>query len=155
MSGSQDGIGYSPGSGVNIAGHVMSRAGETQKMEAVAPGSGVLELPGTPQISGEALSGEYPVTPVSIEGAGRFVVKTTYTDPDEPGPDVRFKMLDYNDKLIGYTDKYTVNNLGIEISGEYIGDMLVMANEMGAKSMQARLLSDLTSGEMNMYVGSL
>lgn len=132
--------------------------GYSETIEATAPGMGIVELPSLPQISGISSIGEYPSEAIDVQGAGRIIVKTLYSDSssNEPGKDFRFKLYDYNGNLMGYTDKYTINNLGItDENGEYLGDLIVLGNEMGAKSIKAYLTKALVSGTADLYIASI
>ena len=132
-------------------GHSLDEGG----LESVAPGMGAVELPDTPQLETVSSTGEFPEEPVVVKGAGRLIFKSLYDASDSGGAEVRFKLYDYNGQLIGFTDKYTINNIGLQDSnGNYVGTLLVLANEMGAQSISVQVVK-APSGSLSMYISKI
>ena len=133
------------------AGHSIGEGG----MEATVPGMGPVTLPDDPQIDGVGSTGEFPNEPVNVEGAGRIIVKSLYDASGSGGAEVRLKAYDYDGKLIGFTDVYVIENLGLQDeSGNYVGDLLVLANEMGAMSVSIQITKAPT-GNISMYISNV
>lgn len=151
----QDSFGYTEGVGTHIAAHSFYEEGEKRLVERVAPGTGVVEMPATPQISGETTgafpSGEF----VSCRGKSRFVIQSMFQFQGESA-EFRLKLFDTNSGEIGYTQALAVDELGMPAapSGRYHGTLYAVSNEFGAAGIQAQITS-APSGELQIAIGML
>ena len=144
-------IGVTEGSDKNVATHEISEGGVTKHIGRDAPAAGVLTLPSSPQIS-EATTAGTKSGDVDVQGKGRIVCKISYSADDvEATWRVYFK--DSAGALILATEEISVSNLGIADGTRYLGQGIVLANEVGAASVELELVTAPTnSGNASAWV---
>ena len=144
-------VGVTEGFGKNIATHEISEGGVTKHIGRDAPGAGVLTLPGTPQIDAQSTAGTKSGN-VDVQGKGRIVCKISYSANNvEATWRVYFK--DSAGALILATEELSVANLGVADGTRYLGAGIVLANEVGAASVELELVTAPTnSGDASAWV---
>jgi len=157
-------INITPGSGVAVAAHSFTEDAETRVVERVAPGTGVLDNPATPQISKQSAAGLYPASAVDIQGKARVGLRWTLSAADVS---VGFRILlyDVDDVLFAIlpspTETYTVVASAVETVSEesetrYVGTFFGIANDFGAKSLKIRWPAVPTnSGTVSCFVAGV
>jgi hypothetical protein len=147
-------ISIAEGTDKNIAAHSFTEDSETRYVERVAPGSGVLTLPGTAQIAEKTAAGTYPATAIDITGKGRIIIKSDFST-DNGTAKARLQFFDSAGRLMGQSDEYDITNTGIQDSSRYVGNMLAVDNTIGASGIKINVTAVPSSGNVSLYVAGV
>ena len=153
-------IDITEGSGKSVAAHDFTEDSITRVVERVAPGTGKITLPTTPDIASQSAAGLYPATAIDIQGKARVLIRTTMS-ANNVSASFRILLYDSAGTLIGslpgpsdtYTATASEESVSEESATRYVGTFFVMANEAGAASMKIRLTEAPTnSGNISFSV---
>jgi len=154
------------GSGLNVAAHTVTDPNDStsKKVERVAPGTGKINFPATPQISKQSAAGLYPTTAVDVQGQGRVGLRFTFSAGTIS---VTFRVLLYDDDGTLYailpspTEVYTAvaqatESFTEESETRYLGTFFLLSNESGAESLKVRFVSAVSaSGTASVFVAGV
>lgn len=156
MANSNSKVEFTQGVGTSIATHAISEGGEVRHVERFAPGAGIIDMPDTPQLSLIDATGVYPAAgSIDCTGKGRIVISSLFSVAEETA-DIRLLFYDSEGNVIGYTEKVTAIGTAIEDGlGSYFGELIVVANEYGAKEFKIRVETIPTSGTVTISCGVL
>lgn len=110
---STDSLGVTEGSGVNIATHSFSEDSKTKHVERVAPGTGIITMSGSADISNITSKGSYPGTGVDCSGKSRIVLRPMFSSYYCSGLNARLAFYDNVDSIIGFSTEFGISNLRI------------------------------------------
>ncbi len=154
MSSSNSQVAFTPGSGANIATHSFTEDGSTRHVERFAPGAGLIDMPDTAQISASSSTGLQPTSAIDCTGKGRIVIASLFS-VDEETADFRIAFYDSESNLIGYTEELSFTNTSISDGTSYYGELLIIANEFGAKEFKLNITTAPATGTVSITCGVL
>lgn len=150
-------INIAEGSDKKIASHSFTEDAETKHVERVAPGCGVLTLPGTPQVEEQNSTGTYPASPVDITGMAGISVKSSFS-VDEETCKLKVQFHDSAGEIIGISDEYTIPNTSVADGSpsRYIGGMLLLDNQLlGASGVRFIITEAPATGNVSLSVAGV
>ncbi len=150
-------IGLTEGSDKNIASHSFTEDAVTKHVERVAPGAGVLTLPGTAQVSEENSTGTFPASPIDVTGMAGISVKSSFS-VDEETCKVKVQFHDSAGEIIGVSDEYTLPNSSVAESSpaRYVGGMLLLDNRLlGASGVKIIITEAPATGNVSLFVAGV
>ena len=148
-------INISEGSDKKVASHSFTEDSETKHVERVAPGAGVLVVPGTAQVSEETSTGTYPATAIDVTGKAGIVVKSTFSN-DSATCKVKFLFLDSAGSPIGVSGEYTLSNSGVADGSRYIGSAFMIDNQqLAASGVKIVITTAPASGNVSFFIAGV
>lgn len=119
--------------------------------------SGILQLPGTPQITPVSSTGVYPSSSyIACQAMERVVVK-----PMLGAANLQVKFMlnwyDTNQDLIGASNVYTAYPIALPPDGDgfYYGYVFSIENRVGASYVKVWLYEFINSGSIKMFIGAI
>jgi hypothetical protein len=144
-------ISVTEGSGKNVSTVQATINSQTVQIERSIAGSGVITLPGTPQVSAVSSTGLVTMTAVDVQGRFYIICKNTFND-NAASAKYRIAFYDSASTLIGYSNEITIDNLGILESSRYIGDNCIYSNDFGAKEIKIYITEISASDNISIYI---
>lgn len=156
MANSNSKVAFTEGAGTNIATHAITEGGETRHVERFAPGSGCVDMPTTEDISAVSVVGFYPTTAyLDCVGKARIILNPVLSVLDETAG-IRIAFYDGDSNLIGFTEEVsTVATDMVNASSAYYGEVIIIANEVGASSYKVRIVTAPATGTVSFMCGAL
>lgn len=145
-------IAVTEGSGKNVSTIQATINSQTVQIERSIAGSGIITIPGTPQVNAASATGLVTMTAIDVQGRFYIICKNTYNDTSALAK-YRIAFYDSASTLIGYSNEITINNLGIAESTRYMGDACVYSNDFGAKEIKFYITEISASDNISIYVG--
>jgi hypothetical protein len=148
-------ISITEGSDKNIASHSFTEDSETKHVERVAPGAGVVTIPGTAQVSEQSSTGTYPASAIDITGKAGIVIKSSFSVSTSTCK-VKVLFLDSSGAMIGLSDEYTIPNSESADGSRYLGGSLLVDNRLlGASGVKIVITEAPASGNVSFYVAGI
>lgn len=145
-------IGYTEGSGLNIASHSFSEGGNTVHCERTALATGIATLPGSPQVDTENTVSVFPADPIDITGLAVIGIKANFSG-NNVETTIKLRFYDSADVLIAESSVYTILNTTVADDTRYLGTFLEFYNKFGACGLKISILTIPTnSGDVSFYV---
>jgi hypothetical protein len=145
-------IAVTEGSGKNVSTIQCTINSQTVQIERALEGTGVITLPGTPQVDQASATGLATMTAVDVQGRFYIICKNTYNDT---GASAKYRIAFYDSAstLIGFSNVITIRNLGILDGSRYMGDNCVYSNDFGAATIKFYITEISASDNISIYVG--
>ena len=148
-------ISIAEGADKAIASHSFTEDAETKHVERVAPGAGVLALPGTAQVAEETEAGAYPASPVSVVGMAGILIKTSFSATGISCA-YRVQLFDSADTIISQSDEYAIGNTEVADGARYVGSAIIIDNRfIGAAGIKINLTTAPASGNVSFFVSGV
>ncbi len=148
-------ISITEGSDKSIASHSFTEDAETKHVERVAPGAGVLTVPGTPQVSEQSSTGTYPASAIDITGKAGIVIKTTFS-VDSDTCKVKLRFYDSAGAFVGISAETSVGNTAIADGARYMGAAILVDNRfLGASGLKIDITEAPASGNVSFAVSGV
>jgi len=143
------------GSDKAVASHSFTEDAETKHVERVAPGAGVITLPGTAQVAEQTATGTYPATAVDVTGKAGIVVKSSFSN-DSASCKVMLLFFDSAGEFIGQSDEYDIANSALADGARYLGSTLIVDNQVLASSgLKIKITTAPASGNVSFFVAGV
>jgi len=142
------------GSDKAVASHSFTEDAETKHVERVAPGAGVITIPGTAQVAEQTSTGAYPASAIDITGKARVIIKADFSANDGTAK-ARLQFFDSAGSLIGQSDEMDISNTGVQDNSRYVGNMTAVDNSFGASGLKIVITTAPASGNVSFYVAGV
>lgn len=143
------------GSDKNIAAHSFTEDSETRYVERVAPGAGILTLPGTAQAAEKTSTGVFPASPIDIIGKAGVTVKANFSAGDISCK-IKMQFFDSAGALMVQSDEYSIGNTQVADGSRYLGSALVVDNGLlGASGLKISITAAPASGNVSFFVAGV
>ena len=139
-----DGLGFTPGSGANIAVHVVSEDSEARVVERIAPGAGALATWAWGTDETELTATGLSSIDVDTQGKGRIIVSARAAVANvDVGQTFAFRLAFYavDDGLIGFSGAVSPEFTQYDDSTYQYSTIVAFANDVGAASVGLYLVS--------------
>jgi len=147
-------VGVQEGSDKYIATHEFNEGSFTKHIERICIGTGILELPSSPQISSINTSGIYPTDPIDVSGLGYIIIKSHFTNNSDTAS-IRLVLYDINGNIIGQSDVQNITATDLTEGSEYVGDLIVFENKLGVSKVKIKLENNLSSGTVSFWISGV
>lgn len=143
------------GSDKAIASHSFTEDAETKHVERVAPGTGVLTIPGTAQVAEKTATGTYPASPVSVVGMAGILIKASFSATGISCA-YRVQLFDSAGTIISESDEYAIANTEVADGARYVGSAIIIDNRfIGASGIKINLTTAPASGNVSFFVSGV